>query len=399
MQHVLFIASKPFFPWRSPCIRAGHDLLALSELGYAVDFLTVPIGAHPAMPGVRIRRVPNLLLLRDLPDGASLRKMFCDLLLLAYGIALALRHRYTVVHGMDDAGVLAWIIGRIGRSAVVFEKHTDTSHAAGGAWRRFLFGCYRRAERFVLRRVDTAIGSGPELVPAMQTMGCGSRACRIHDIPSSLDTPPEAHVTACRARLTPHMDVHLVTYVGSFTHLRGVRLFFEAIPQVCAVNNRVHFVVVGGTPEEAARQRHRLARENLAGAVTFLHQVEPTELAAILAASDILAAPRVEGFLAPRKLLDYLCAGNAIVATDVPANRDLLSRDLAEFTEPTAEAFAQGILKLCRNPMRRHELGRRGRERILSTHRFDQFRDQLRRCYQYATATRAPEAPDAATTA
>ncbi len=388
MKHVLFIASKPFFPWHSPCIRAGHDLLALSELGYAVDFLTLPIGTPPPMPGVRILRVPNPLFLRDLPDGASLRKLFFDLLLLVYGLALVWRRRYTVVHGLDDAGVVAWIVGRIGRSAVIFEKHTDTSHAAGHAWRRFLLRLYQRAERFVLRRADTAIGTGPELVPAMQAMGCGSRACRIPDIPSSLDTPPEAHVAACRARLTPHLDVHLVTYVGSFTHLQGIHLLFQAIPQVCAANTRVHFVVVGGTTAEIARQRHQLARQGLAQAVTFLHHVSPTELAAILAASDILAAPRIEGTVAPRKLLDYLCSGTAIVATNSPANRDLLTRDLAEFTAPTAAEFAQGILKLCHNPMRRHELGRRARERITTTHRFDQFRDSLRRCYQYVTANR-----------
>jgi glycosyltransferase involved in cell wall biosynthesis len=393
MKHVLYIASKPFYPWRSPCIRTGHDLLALTELGYAVDFLTVPIGAHHPMPGVRILRVPNPLFLRDLPDGASLRKFLFDLLLLAYGMGLALRHRYTVVHGLDDAGVIAWAVGRIGRCAVIFEKHTDTSHAAGHAWRRFLLRLYQRAERFVLRRADAAIGSGPELVPAMQAMGCGSRACRIPDIPSSLDTPPASHVTECRTRLTPHLDDHLVTYVGSFAHLQSIDLLFQAIPQVCAANNRVHFVVVGGTTAEIARQRHQLARQGLSHAITFLHHVSPTELAAILAASDILVAPRLEGSVAPRKLLDYLCAGTAIVAVNTPANRDLLTRDLAEFTAPTAAAFAQGILKLCHNPMRRHELGRRGRERITTTHRFDQFRDSLRRCYQYVTANRE-EAPE-----
>jgi len=300
MKRVLFLASHPFFPWRSSCIRAGHDLLALAQLGYEVDFLTVPIGTPHPIPGVRLLHVPNLLLTRNLPDGPSLRKLFFDLQLLAHGIVLMLRRRYDVVHGMDDAGLVAWLVGRLGRAAVVFERHDDQGHDLGSAWRRFLARGYRRAEAHVLRRVDTAIGAGPELAPAMQAMGCGSRACRIPDIPSSLDTPPDAHVAECRARLTHNLDDLLVTYVGSFARFQGLDVLFGAIPRVCAVDNRVHFVVVGGTAGEIARQRRQLARQGLARAVTFTGRVAPMELAALLAASDILAAPRREGTLTPQ---------------------------------------------------------------------------------------------------
>ena len=388
MKRVLFIASKPFFPWRGPCIRAGHDLLALAQLGYEVDFLTVPIGSHYPIPAVRILRVPNIIFARNLPEGPSLRKFLFDLLLLAYGVALVLRNRFAVVHGLDDAGVVAWAVGRLGRCAVVFEKHADASHAADGAWRRLLTRLYRRAERFVLRRADTAIGSGPELVPAMQAMGCGSRACRIPDIPSSLDTPTEERVAECRTRLTRNLDDLLVTYVGSFASFQGLDVLFGAIPRVCAADDRAHFVVMGGTTGEIARQKRLLARRDLLHAVTFLGRVTPDELAAVLAASDILVAPRLEGAVAPMKVLDYLQSGTAIVATDRPANRDVLTPDVAELTLPTPDAFADGILALCRNPARRHEIGLRGRELIAKTHRFEQFRDSLRCCYDYVTASR-----------
>lgn len=388
MPRVLFIASKPFFPWRSSCIRVGHDLLALTQLGYEVDFLTVPIGAHDPIPGVRLLRVPNLLLARNLPEGPSLRKFAFDLLLLAYGTVLVLRNRYAVVHGLDDAGVVAWAAGRPGRCALVFEKHDDTRHGADRAWTRFLMRLYRRAERFALRRADTAIGAGPELVPAMQALGCGSRACRIPDIPSSLDTPPDEHVAVCRTRLTRNLDDLLVTYVGSFASFQGLDLLFGAIPRVCHADERVHFVVVGGSGGEISRQQRLLDRKGLSQSVTFLGRVTPAELAAVLAASDILVAPRLEGAVAPMKVLDYLRSGTAIVATDSPANRDVLTPDVAQLTRPTPDAFADGILALCRNPARRHEIGRRGRELIATTHRFEQFRESLRCCYDYVTARR-----------
>lgn len=386
MKRVLFIASKPFFPWRGPCIRAGHDLLALTQLGYEVDFLTVPIGSHHAIPAVRILRVPNLLFARNLPEGPSLRKFVFDLLLLVYGAVLVLRNRYAVVHGLDDGGVVAWAVGRLGRCAVVFELHADTTPGVDRGWRRFLTRIYRRAERFVLRRADTAIGAGPALVPAMQAMGCGSRACRIPDIPSSLDTPTDELVAACRARLARNLDDLLVTYVGSFASFQGLDVLFGAIPRVCANDERAHFVVVGGTAGEIGRQQRLLGRQGLQRAVTFLGRVTPPELAAVLAASDILVAPRLEGAVAPMKVLDYLRSGTAIVATDSTANRDVLSPDVAILTQPNPAAFAEGILALCQNPARRHELGRRGREMLAQTRRFEQFRESLRCCYDYVLA-------------
>jgi glycosyltransferase involved in cell wall biosynthesis len=392
MDRVLFISSKPSFSWRGPCIRAGHDLLALAQLGYAVDFLTVPIGATPSIPGVRTIRAPNLLRARNLPEGASLRKVVFDGLLLIMGLSLALRERYTVVHGLDDAGILAWIIGRFGRASVVFEKHADAVRSRRSAWHRLLGRVYGRAERFVLRRADIVIGAGPEILPAMQALGNGHRAFRIPDIPSALDEPPAQHVAECRSRLTRNLDDILVTYVGSFASFQGLDLLFGAMPLVCASDERVHFVIVGGTAGEIARQRHEGARRKLAQSVTFLGRVGPGELAAVLAASDILVAPRLSGVHAPMKVLDYLQSGTAIVAADSAANRDILTSEVAVLTAPYAENFATGILGLCRNPARRHELGRRGKERIARFHRFDQFKENLRIVYAYVTVTRHPPA-------
>jgi len=386
MKRVLFIASKPLFPWRSPCIRAGHDLVALTQLGYEVDFLTIPIGSHLPIPNVRILRVPNILFARNLPEGSSLRKVVFDLLLLVAGMVLVLRNRYAVVHGMDDAGVVAWMTGRLGRCAVVFEKHADTTRASGGPWCRFLTRIYRRLEGFALRRADTTIGAGPEFMAAMQAMGRGSRACRIPDIPSTLKTPSETQVAECRARLVNHLDDLLVTGVGSFAVFQGLDLLFDAIPRVCATDDRVHFVVVGGAAREIARQRRLLADKGLQNVVTFLGRIKPDELAAVLTASDILVAPRLESTVTPMKVLDYLHSGTAIVATDRPANRDVLTPDVVELTRPNADALADGILALCRDPVRRHDLGLRGREMIALTHRFDQFRESLRCCYDYVTA-------------
>lgn len=386
MPRVLFIASKPFLACRGPSIRVSQNLLALAQLGYEVDFLTVPVGAPDPIPGVRMLRVPNLLLARSLPEGRSLRTGFFDLLLLATGATLAWRRRYAVVHGFDDAGVVAWLVGRASGACVIFETPEETCRAPRDLWRRLVTGLCARLERGVLRHVDAVIGAGSESLPA-EAVSRG-RTCVIPNIPSALEAPQKAEVVAWRERLTRDVDDLLVTGVGSFAGACDLERLLEAVPPVRAEDQRVRFVVVGGTALEIRRRQRDLARRGLADSVQLVGRVTPTDLSAILAASDILAAPRTDGAHAPMKVLDYLQSGTAIVATDRPANRDVLTPDVAELTLPTPDAFADGILALCRNPARRYELGQRGREMIAQTHRFEPFRDSLRCCYDYVTARR-----------
>ena len=107
MPRILFIASQPFFEWRGSPIRLGFDLLALSQLGYTVDFLTLPLGAPREIPNVTIIRAPNLLLARRISIGPSLTKLAFDFILFWMGLWRVVRHRYAVVHGVEDCGLIA----------------------------------------------------------------------------------------------------------------------------------------------------------------------------------------------------------------------------------------------------------------------------------------------------
>ena len=68
------------------------------------------------------------------------------------------------------------------------------------------------------------------------------------------------------------------------------------------------------------------------------------EMAAFMAAADVLVSPRVAGLNAPGKLMCYLNSGRPVVATDCPVHNQILSRDTAILTRPTADGLAKGIL-------------------------------------------------------
>jgi glycosyltransferase involved in cell wall biosynthesis len=240
---------------------------------------------------------------------------------------------------------------------------------------------YAGVERFVARHADAVITTGPGLADQVRRT-CGSAAVHaISDIPSSRVEPGEEGTRRARARLQQDPGDVLVVYVGSFAAYQGVDLMFEAMPAVCRRWPRARFVVVGGTAQEIAARGRMLSAEGIAGRVTFAGKIPPDELPDVLAAADILLSPRMGGVNTPLKLLDYLKAGRAIVATDVPANRLILDASTAVFVSPGAAELAEGIGRLVENPEQRRALGARARALYEARYTFAVFRDALARCY------------------
>jgi glycosyltransferase involved in cell wall biosynthesis len=382
-KRVLLIASQPFFEWRGSPIRLGFDLLALAQLGYAVDFLTLPLGEPRDLPGVRIVRAPNLFGARKIAIGPSPVKLLFDGVLLWMACGMVLRRRYAVVHGVEDCGLVAWLAARLGRARLIFERHSDPSSYRRGRLRNLVMAAYAGVERFVMRRADAVIGTGPGLVEDARTAGRASRACLIPDIPSSLAEASRTGIASARARCARQPDDLLIAYVGSFAVYQGIDLLFASIPLVAREEPRARFVIIGGTPAEIAARKAELAGAGVSQAAIFLGHLDPDRLPDYLAAADILLSPRLAGMNTPLKLLDYLKAGAAIVATDCAANRLILDDSLAQITPPDPAAFAAGILKLCRDRELRLALSRGGAALLRERHNFNSFRDALRQCYEY----------------
>jgi glycosyltransferase involved in cell wall biosynthesis len=173
----------------------------------------------------------------------------------------------------------------------------------------------------------------------------------------------------------------LALYVGSFAGYQGLDLLFEAMRRVFQARPEVRLVIIGGSEAEREARRAWLARHGVADRVTFLGFVAPDALPEYLRAADILLSPRISGNNSPLKLLDYLKSTRPIVATDLPANRELVDDSCALLVPPDAAAFAAGVERLASAPALRDSLGRAGRRRIDDTYNLDGFVKRLRACY------------------
>ncbi len=388
-KRVLFIASQPFFQWRGSPIRLGFDLMSLSQLGYEVEFLTLPIGERREIPGVKITRAPNLLHSKKISIGPSPLKLFFDFLLFWMALGRVVKRRYAVVHGVEDCGIVALVCARIGRAKMVFERHSDpASYKKKKGLGNLILKMYATVERFVMRHADAVIGTGPGLVENAGKVRRDGRACLIPDIPSSLEPADPETTAALRAKYVRDADDIIIGYVGSFAVYQGIDLLFDAIPLVVHKVPKARFAIIGGSHDEIAACRARLEAAHCPDAATFIGFVDPDKLPSYLASFDILLSPRISGMNTPLKLLDYLKANVPIVATDCEANRLILDKTTAELTPLTPDGFAKGIVNLCTNPARREALAGAGQDILRAHHSFPVFKDGLRKCYEYVLSVK-----------
>ncbi|MCB1101109.1 MAG: glycosyltransferase family 4 protein [Kiritimatiellae bacterium] len=380
-KRVLLITSMPYFQWRGSPIRIRFDLQALAESGYEVDLITLPIGEDLLVEGTTIHRVGNPLGITSISIGPSLTKLFFDVLLLWRALSFSAKNKVDVVHGFEETGAVAWLVGRIRGARVVFEKHSDPGSYKQNLLKNLVLWAYRQVETFTIRHADAVIGTGEALCEQAREVAPGKPVHHIFDIPSSLTEPDQARADLLAQTYRKHPDEVLALYVGSFASYQGIDLMFDSMPYVLKKHPQVRFLIVGGSPEEIAGRTDWLTRHGIAGQVSFLGKLPPDELPHTLAAADILLSPRQHGVNTPLKLLDYLKAARPIVATDTPANRRILDDSFAMLVEGTAPAFAAGINTLVGEEDLRLRFGVTGRERIDTRYNFAEFKRRLAACY------------------
>ena len=168
---------------------------------------------------------------------------------------------------------------------------------------------------------------------------------------------PEATVT--EATLT-------VGYAGHLYPWKGVDVLVEALAQVPEVRG----LIVGGHEREPDLARVRALALTLAVSdrITFTGPVAHGDVPALLASASILVLPNPASAISshatsPLKLFEYMAAGRAIVATDLPSIREVLTNnDTALLVAPgDARAMAAAIGRLAADPALRMRLGNAAR--------------------------------------
>jgi len=162
----------------------------------------------------------------------------------------------------------------------------------------------------------------------------------------------------------------LIGYVGHLYRGRGI----ELILKIAARMTGHRFLLIGGTESDLKRWR----AEDVPANVHFGGFVPPKQISALCGACDVLLMPyqqRVEvhggggntvAWMSPLKMFEYMAAGRAIVATDLPVLREVLRHGKNAWLLPPddVDAWCDALNGLAQNDELRASLGRAARDDI-----------------------------------
>ena len=390
---VLVVAPQPFNQERGTPIATRLLLEALQAAGHSVDVLTYHVGEDPKLDGVRVFRAPAVPFVRDVPIGFSFRKLVCDLALLWRLVTLTRRHRYDVLHAVEEAVFLSLLVRAFGgrRSLgtdeldrlgcrVVYDMDSSLPEQLVGKYAalRVIDGVLRRFERFAIANSDLVLAVCDDLATRARGYATRTPVDVVEDVSLLGDDRPQGEVENLRRDLPT--GVLLALYVGNLEHYQGVDLMLDAIALL--ESPPVKFVAVGGDPDAAAAYRARVAALGIEAQVAFVGARPLSQLGALLEQADVLISPRLTGHNTPMKLYSYLAAGKAVLATRIRSHTQVLSDDNALLVEPTPAALARGLDVLLRSPALRERLAQSARRLATTRYSVTQFRASIASAYR-----------------
>lgn len=406
---VLVVAPQPFYEDRGTPIAVRQVLEALVECGWGVDLLTYPMGRDPAIDGVRVFRCGKRLPIRSVRIGFSLRKVILDLALIP-----ELRRRldettYVCVHAVEEAAFPAvWLARRRGLP-VIYDMQSSLPEQL---LETFAFRipplprALRRLERWLLRSADYVVSS-TGLAFRVGTLAplTGHREWRF---PVAAPRPTEEEVERLRTELNIPRGAPVLVYTGNLAPYQGIPLLLEAFPIVRRRHPNAVLVMVGIPLHERRRLRMGSVGRKSARWLSFLSgsregagpanleglrlvdRVPREALEPFYGLADILVSPRLSGSNLPLKVLDYLAAGRAIVATDIPAHRSVLNEERSLLVRPETEALGRGISRLLGDAESRQSLASAGHAYAEEHLGWPTFVEAIRQIYSEVAGGGAP---------
>jgi glycosyltransferase involved in cell wall biosynthesis len=177
-------------------------------------------------------------------------------------------------------------------------------------------------------------------------------------------------------------------FVGFVRPWHGLDAVIRAIAaRTDAAGPQVVLTIIGEGP--ARPELERLAAElGVAGCIRFTGLVEHTRVPDLVGQFDIALQPQVVAWASPLKIFDYMAAGRAIVAPDLPNIREILQHDRTAvlFDPQTPGALWQAVARLLADPALRARLGAAARAEL--ERRDYTWRGNARRIVAWASAAR-----------
>jgi glycosyltransferase involved in cell wall biosynthesis len=397
--NILMIAPQPFFEPRGTPISVYQRLCMLSVLGHKVDLLTYHIGLDLDIPGVRIYRVPNIPLIREVKIGPSWPKLFLDMILFFQAVNMLIQSKYDVIHSHEEAAFFSAVLACVFRVRHLYDMHSSLPQqlvSYGFSRHGLIVRLFRLLERRTVRTCDALLTIGDDLERQVRRMSPKTPLIKIENLPihihSTMSTQNSVQELRDRLQLGATLPV---VYTGTLERYQGLQLLLDSAVIVREHDPAVSFVIVGGTPKQITYWQEEARVRQLDDCVHFTGTVLPAEVLTYLEMAEILVSPRTNGTSTPLKIYSYLWSGKPTVATNVPAHTQVLNEENAHLVAPDKESFASGILRFARNPELRQRIGHQAQEYAHEMFDPSAYQSKMDQVYQMlAASAQVTDPPD-----
>lgn len=181
----------------------------------------------------------------------------------------------------------------------------------------------------------------------------------------------------------------IIAYIGTFQPYEGLDTLISALPEILKKVPNAHLMIVGSGGEEAAL-RAQVERQGLQSAVTFTGRLDHGDVGGAYSIAEIMVYPRIltrtTALTTPLKPLEAMSMGKAVIASDVPAMKELVIDQVTGLTFRAGDGtdLAQKCLQLLEAPTERQVLEASARRWVEAERNWPSLVARYRDIYQYA---------------
>lgn len=247
--------------------------------------------------------------------------------------------------------------GIVPHTKIIVSERCVDSWKAG--WQHWL-------DRRLIDRTDRLIGNSQSVVDFYRESGvpAGKLACIPNgiDIPRNHESSDSSERQAILGELGFPADAFVIGFVGRLAKQKRVEDLLWTVETLRQIRPQLYLVLVGDGPE-----RERL--EKFAHDIGVTHHVRflghREDVSRWLKLFDVFClASSFEGM--SNSIMEAMAVGKPVIASDIPANRELVVQDETGFLPKLADSvgFMQFLRRLIDEPALRKRMGEAGRERI-----------------------------------
>jgi glycosyltransferase involved in cell wall biosynthesis len=382
---IAMVAACPFPVAQGSQVYIEQMCTALAQRGHQVHLVCYHFGTHHKPYDFTIHRIPRITGYSRFRAGPSLQKPFLDLLLTLKLWQVFKKEKIDIIHAHNyEAPLAGFIVRTVTGVPVIFNSHNVLSDELYTYFRlpftkRLALSVAHFLDHFIPQKADFCITVSEESINFLIKRGVAPE--KIAFIPPGIHCQNGKTSDPMQIRKTYNLGSHtLIIYTGNLDGYQNIELLFQAIKILSEATSKFTLLIV--TTSDYTRYQKLAQEMSIDHHIVFFSHQTFDQTRELLSACDITVSPRTSWSGFPIKLLNYMAAGKAIVASEGSAKGIKHKYNGLVVKNGDSSGFAKAILQLIKQPELARTVGINARKSVIDTYSWDSIVNKLEGVYK-----------------